>query len=81
MQPVRRVGGGCVVLDELERLNHLTPGLTATELAEALFGLNGYHERVGAGCRMLAQFGRAERRGAGGPGDPYTYHPPPKTGA
>lgn len=69
------------MLDELESLIHLMPGLTATELAEALFGLDGYHERVGAACRKLAEFGRVERRGAGGPGDPYTYHPPKKTEA
>lgn len=69
------------MLDELERLIHLTPGLRATQLAEALFGVDGYHERVGAACRTLVQLGRAERRGSGGPGDPYTYHPPAKARA
>lgn len=51
------------------------PGLRATQLAEALFGLNGYHERVGAACRMLVELGKVERHGNGGPGDPYTYYP------
>jgi len=63
------------MLEELERLIRRKPGLTATQLAHALFGDDGYHERVGAACRTLSFSGRVERRGSGGPGDPYTYHP------
>jgi hypothetical protein len=65
------------MLDRLEKLIRATPGLTATELAEKLFGIEGYHERVAGACRTLVRTGRAERRGAGGPGDPFTYYPPP----
>lgn len=69
------------MLDRLEKLILDRPGLTATKLSETLFGLDGYHERVAGACRTLVQCGKAERRGAGGPGDPYTYYPPAKTAA
>ncbi|HTV35258.1 MAG TPA: hypothetical protein VMF12_02410 [Xanthobacteraceae bacterium] len=64
-----------MLLDKLEQLIRETPGLTATELAERLFGIDGHHSRVSAECRLLAHFKRVERRGAGGPGDPYRYYP------
>jgi len=65
-----------MLIDEIENLIHRTPGLTATELAEKMFGIHGHHARVSAECRMLAHFGRVERRGSGGPGDPYRYYAP-----
>lgn len=64
-----------MLLEKVERLIHETPGLTATELAQRLFGLDGYHSRVNAECRLLAHLKRVERRGSGGPGDPYRYFP------
>lgn len=67
------------MLDRLAKLIHDRPGLTATELARELHGDDGYHERVGGACRVLAQFGKVKRRGNGGPGDPYTYYPPERT--
>jgi hypothetical protein len=64
-----------MLIEDVERLIEEVPGLTATALAQRLFGLNGYHSRVSAECRALVHVGRIERRGAGGPGDPFTYHP------
>jgi hypothetical protein len=64
-----------MLVDELEGLICKTPGLTATELACGLFGPHSYGGRVSAECRMLAHVGRIERRGSGGPGDPYRYFP------
>ena len=63
------------MLDRLEKLIRARPGLTATQLAEKLFGIEGYHERVAGACRTLVRAGKAERHGAGGPGHPYTYYP------
>ncbi len=51
------------------------PGRTATQIAEALFGSNGYGEQVRPTCAVLIAMGRIERRGRGGPGDPYRYFP------
>lgn len=56
------------------------PGHTATQIAEALFGLAGYHQRVGNTLRMLCDLGNIERRGGGGPGDPFKYYPGDKNG-
>jgi hypothetical protein len=52
-----------------------SPGHTAAQISQALFGLAGYHERVGNTLRMLSDLGNVERRGGGGPGDPFRYHP------
>jgi hypothetical protein len=64
-----------MLLERIEDLIHEVPGLTATQLAEKLFGLDGYHSRVSAECRLLVHLKRVERRGSGGPGDPYRYFP------
>jgi hypothetical protein len=65
-----------MLIDDIERLIRETPGLTATELAYRLFGINeGYSQRINTECRALAHLGRIERRGSGGPGDPYRYYP------
>lgn len=61
--------------DDVERVVQRNPGLTATEIARELFGDDAYQERVGSAVRILTQRGRIERRGAGGPGEPFTYHP------
>ena len=61
--------------DKVEHLIREMPGLTTTELAQTLFGLVGYHSRVSAECRLLFHLKRVERRGSGGPGDPYRYFP------
>jgi hypothetical protein len=64
-----------MLLDDVERLIREAPGLTATALAHRLFGHDGYHSRVSAECRALVHVRRVERRGGGGPGDPFTYYP------
>jgi hypothetical protein len=75
--PKRSRASRCVVmlLDDVERIIRERPGLTATQIARALYGRNGYAEQVNHGCLALARVGRIERRGRGGPGDPFTYHP------
>ncbi len=52
------------------------PGLTEAELAHALFGMEGYQQRVNSTCRRLIERGEVERRGSGGASDPFTYHLP-----
>jgi hypothetical protein len=62
----------------IERVNcavKARPGMTAREIAEFLFGIDGYGGRVGCACTDLAGAGRVIREGSGGPGDPYTYRP------
>lgn len=51
------------------------PGRTETELAAAIFGPAGYQQRVNGDCNLLMNRGRVERRGEGGPSDPYRYFP------
>lgn len=51
------------------------PGRTETELAEAIFGPQGYQQRVNEDCKQLVRRKQVERRGAGGLTDPYRYHP------
>jgi hypothetical protein len=64
-----------MLIDELERLIVRKPGLTATQIAAELYGADGYGERVRGACWTLVERGRIERRGVGGPCDPFTYHP------
>jgi LysR family transcriptional regulator, hca operon transcriptional activator len=68
-----------MLIDDIEKLICRTPGLTATALARVLFGGDGYNQRVNAECRTLVFARRIERRGRGGPGDPFTYHPTQQT--
>lgn len=49
------------------------PGRTEAELAEAIYGDKAYQQRVNGDCRLLCGRGLIERRGNGGPGDPYRY--------
>ena len=51
------------------------PGRTEAALAEAIFGDFGYQQRVNGDCRLLESRGIIERRGSGGPNDPYKYYP------
>jgi hypothetical protein len=61
------------VADDIELLVGRKPGLTEAELAQHLFGREGYQQRVNSNCRRLIKQGRIERHGDGGPGDPFTY--------
>ena len=63
-----------MLIDDIQRIIRQTPGLTASEIARAVFGVDGYHQRVSNTCRLLADVGRVERRGTGGPANPYTYY-------
>ena len=51
------------------------PGRTESELAGAIFGQEGYQQRVNGDCNLLVNRKQVERRGVGGPADPYRYHP------
>ena len=64
-----------MLIDDVERIIQTTPGLTATQIARKLYGINGYGERVRAACQMLHHSGRIERTGRGGPGDPFRFYP------
>ncbi len=50
------------------------PGLSESELSFAMFG-ERVQQRVNSDCRLLAGRGLIERRGSGGPSDPYRYFP------
>ena len=63
------------ILDVLQFLIKEGPGRTERELAESIFGKEGYQQRVNSECNMLIIQGQVERRGKGGPSDPYRYHP------
>lgn len=52
------------------------PGLTEAEMACAIFGDDGYQQRVNSTCRRMIAAGEIERHGEGGPSDPFTYHIP-----
>lgn len=52
-----------------------SPGRTESELAHALFGDHASQARVNFPCRLLEIRQCVERRGLGGPGDPYRYYP------
>jgi hypothetical protein len=61
------------VADDILLLVTTRPGLTEAQIAERLFGRKGYQQRVNSTCRRLVREYRIERRGSGGPGDPFTY--------
>lgn len=67
--------GLCRLSDVLFFLICKAPGRTEAQLAEAVFGKRGQQSRVHFDCRLLELSGRVERRGSGGPVDPFTYHP------
>ena len=62
-------------IDVIEFLIRKGPDRTERELAEAMYGRSAYQQHVNQECRMLADKGKVERRGTGGPGDPFRYHP------
>jgi hypothetical protein len=64
-----------MLIEKIEQVVQRTPGLTATQIAGAIFGFDGYHQRVSALCRELVKLGRIERRGKGGPSHALTYFP------
>lgn len=50
------------------------PVRSESELAEAIFRKEGYHQQVKSDCNLLLNRGYVERRGEGGPSDPYRYY-------
>ena len=50
------------------------PGRTESELAQAKFGKDGYHQRVNSDCNLLLNRGLVERRREGGPSDAYRHY-------
>ena len=64
-----------MLIDDVEKIVRTRPGLSAKQIAGALFGLDGYGERVRSACQALHHSGRIERTGEGGPGDPFRYFP------
>ncbi|WP_156510579.1 hypothetical protein [Labrenzia sp. OB1] len=52
------------------------PGLTEAELAQAIFGMDGYQQRVNSTCRRMITRGEIERHGDVGSTDPFTYYLP-----
>lgn len=69
-----------VLADVLLFLIEKGPGRTEAQLAEAIFGNSGYQQRVNGDCWLLESKGYVERRGEGGPSDPYKYFPRTKAG-
>jgi hypothetical protein len=63
------------IMDVLRFLIAKGPGRTEAELAKAIFGDDGYLQRVNQDCALLARLGQIKRQGAGGPADPYRYFP------
>ena len=62
------------IADKLLCLIRKHPGNTEGELAEILFGPEAYQQRVNGNCRLLIRRRLVERRGEGGPSDPYRYY-------
>ena len=60
--------------DDILKFVELRPGRTEAEIAAAVIGRKGYQQRVNGDCRLLVDRGLIERRGQGGPGDPYRYY-------
>ena len=72
----KRVAGVSITIaDALLFLIENGPGRTESELAEAIFGREGYQQRVNGDCNLLVNRKQVERRGVGGPADRYRYHP------
>lgn len=68
-------GAALTIGEVLEFLIRKGPGRTERELAEAIFGLGAEQQRVNQDVRRLELDGAVERRGAGGPSDPYRCYP------
>ena len=63
------------IIEVLQFLIENGHGRTEAQLAEAIFGQEGYQQRVNGDCRLLVDRGKVERRGDGGPADPFRYFP------
>ena len=61
--------------EDVEALVAKRPGMTAPEIARALFGASGIQQQVNPSLLRLSREKRIDRRGPGGPAEPYTYFP------
>ncbi|MBA3896563.1 MAG: hypothetical protein H0X36_05415 [Sphingomonadaceae bacterium] len=61
--------------DDIELLVGKRPGLTAAQIAESIYGADGYQQKVNSTCRRLLKQGRVIRGGNGYQADPFRYHP------
>jgi hypothetical protein len=71
------------IIDALAFLIEKGPGRTEKELAEAIYasGDQAYQQHVNQDCRRLADANQVQRRGGGGPRDPFRYYPAEGKGA
>jgi hypothetical protein len=60
--------------DDLEALIARRPGLTEAQLADDLFGANGYQQRVNSTCRRMLKQGRVRREGRGYRAETHRYY-------
>jgi len=65
------------ILDVVQFLIENGPGRTQRELSQAIFGEQGYHQRVNVECNLLVERGVVMTRGSGGATEPFTYYPKP----
>lgn len=66
---MRRSGIANHILELVKR----RPRMTELEIAKAIHGPGAVQQQVNQHCRALLKSGQLERRGSGGPSDPYTY--------
>lgn len=62
------------ISDKVLALVRRHPGLTEIQLAEKLYGRQGYQQQVNAACRYLVNERLVKREGIGGAIDPYRYY-------
>jgi hypothetical protein len=67
-----------IKIDVIQYLIEHGPGRTELELAKAIHGEAGVQQHVNQDCEALARTYRVERRGVGGPTQPYRYYPKQK---
>jgi hypothetical protein len=69
---------GMTICDVLTFIIHSGPGRTEAQLSEAVFGKQERQQRVNLDCVLLVARGVVERKGTGGPADPFRYFPKEK---
>jgi hypothetical protein len=72
-----RSGGAQRVMDFVKG----RPGMTELQIAKSIYGSSAIQQQVNADCRLLVERGQIERRGAGGPADPFIYYPAAQKGS
>ena len=70
----RKPGGRVLgVSNRILELVRRRSGMTELEIATAIYGPAAVQQQVNQHCRALLRNGRLQRRGSGGPSDPYVY--------